>query len=115
MASARTHGSVGAQAWLGLITAIAVFAASVFFWSEAHADPAGFTARTSLHAAAQASTSNQDRLRLQTRPSDNPAARPAAQTPIAVTAPGLPLQLAGGLLMLAALIWLIANRERRLW
>jgi Ca-activated chloride channel family protein len=38
MASAHTQRSVGAQAWLGLFTAIAVFAASVFFWSEAHAD-----------------------------------------------------------------------------
>ncbi|WP_417469724.1 marine proteobacterial sortase target protein [Maricaulis sp.] len=38
MASARTRKPAGGQAWLGLITAIAVFGASVFFWSEAHAD-----------------------------------------------------------------------------
>ena len=40
MASGHSHRPAGGQAWLGLITAIAVFGASVFFWSEAHADTA---------------------------------------------------------------------------
>tara|TARA_R110000868_G_scaffold158190_3_gene386132 strand:+ start:14521 stop:16755 length:2235 start_codon:yes stop_codon:yes gene_type:complete len=38
VASARTHRPAGGQAWLGLITAIVIFAVSVFFWSGAHAD-----------------------------------------------------------------------------
>lgn len=115
MGSTRTHRPAGAQAWLGLITALAVLAASIFFWSEARADTPDFTARASIQSPVQASVINQDRLRLHTRPSDNPVARPAARTPITITAPGLPAQLAGGVIMLAALIWLIANRERRLW
>lgn len=38
MASHRAHQSAGAQGWLGLFTAFAVLAASLFFWSSAHAD-----------------------------------------------------------------------------
>lgn len=40
MASGHSRRPAGGQAWLGLITAIAVFGASLFFWSEAHADTA---------------------------------------------------------------------------
>lgn len=46
MASGHSHKPAGGQAWLGLITAIAVFGASLFFWSEAHADSAATPSET---------------------------------------------------------------------
>lgn len=38
MTSSRTRNAAGSQAWLGLMIAIAAFAATIFLWSEAQAD-----------------------------------------------------------------------------
>lgn len=40
MAAARTHSSVGSQAWFGLTLALAALAAALLLWSEAGADEA---------------------------------------------------------------------------
>ncbi len=52
------------------------------------------------------------------RPGQDPDAAPLDADGVALPATATPRQLLmglGGLMMLIALVWLIANRERRLW